>query len=118
MNTVKSYIVGYFLSIALTLGAFGLLTWHISTGHIMPTHTVLTVGFITLALLQLLVQLFFFLHVGKGQNKYWNAAALGFALFIVAVVVGGTLWIMQNLQHTQTPNTFLNGQINVVNEND
>jgi cytochrome o ubiquinol oxidase operon protein cyoD len=118
MSTLTSYLTGYILSIAMTLAAFGMLAWHIHTGHVFPTHLMLTVGFITLALLQLLVQLFFFLHVGNGQNKYWNAAALGFTLFIVAVLVGGTLWIMNNLQHDMTIDTFLNGQIQVQNEND
>ena len=118
MSTVKTYITGYIFSIALTLAAFGMLLWHISTGHTFPTHTMLTAGFISLALAQLLVQLFFFLHVGRGQNKHWNAVALGFTLFIVVVVVGGTLWIMNNLQHAMTVDTFLNGQVTAQNEND
>ena len=120
MSTLKTYITGYALSIALTLAAFGLLAWHSATGHVFPTHAMLAVGFISLAVLQLLVQLFFFLHVGRGQNKYWNAAALGFAFFIIAVLVGGTLWIMANLQHgmSAAQDTYLNGQITVQNEND
>jgi len=117
MNS-KSYVGGYALSILLTLAAFGLMQWHIFTRHQTPTHGQLIAGFITLAIAQLLVQLFFFLHVNRGQNKYWNAAALGFALFIITVVVGGTLWIMQNLRHGTMQEGFLNGQVNVQNEND
>lgn len=118
MSTVKSYITGYVLSILLTLAAFGMMELHTQTQHAFPTHSALAVGFITLALAQLLVQLYFFLHMGRGQNKHWNAVALGFALFIVAVVVGGTLWIMQNLQHNQMQNNFINGQVDAQHGND
>src|ERR1700685_2325114 len=114
MSTITSYITGYALSVLLTLAAFGLLVEHIHTGHTFPTHPELMVGFIALAVAQLLVQLFFFLHVGRGQNRHWNAVALGFALFIVAVIVGGTMWIMANLQQNMVQSTFINGQINVV----
>jgi cytochrome o ubiquinol oxidase subunit IV len=115
---IKSYLAGYALSVLLTLAAFGIMELHLLTLHTFPTHAEITVGFILLAIAQLLVQLLFFLHVGRGQNKYWNAVALGFALFIVVVVVGGTLWIMQNLQHGTMQDTFLNGGVTVQNEND
>jgi len=99
-----------------------MLLEHIHTIHTFPAHTELMAGFIVLAIAQLLVQLFFFLHLGRGQNKHWSAAILGFALFVIAVVVGGTLWIMSNLQNNMTNvlqgGTFINGQVNVVNEND
>ncbi len=118
MNSLKTYVTGYVLSVLLTVTAFGMMWGHIYTHHTFPTHAMLTYGFIALAVLQLLVQLFFFLHMGRGKNKHWNAAALGFALFIVTVLVGGTLWIMQNLQHGNMQNTFLNGQVTPQNEND
>ena len=118
MSTLKNYIFGYALSIALTLMAFVLIEEHIRTGHTFPSHTGLIIGFVLLALVQLLVQLFLFLHVGRGQNKHWNAVVLGFALFIVSVLVGGTLWIMGNLQHNMVNSPFLNNQINVTQEDD
>ena len=113
---------GVCLSVTCTLAAFGLLLLHIHTGHTFPTHQELAVAFILLAIVQLAIQLFFFLHVGRGEDRHWNATALGFALFIVAILVGGTLWIMQNLQqhmtNTMQNGTFINGQVNVVDEND
>jgi cytochrome o ubiquinol oxidase operon protein cyoD len=58
----------------------------------------------TLAIAQLLVQLFCFLHLGQESKPRWNLVALVFALFIVVVLVGGTLWIMHNLGHGQMQN--------------
>ncbi len=115
---ITTYITGYALSILCTLLAFGLLKWHIATQHFFPSHTALTLGFISLALMQLVVQLFFFLHVGRGRDRHWNAVALCFALFIVTVLVGGTLWIMQNLQHGQMQNNFIDNNITAQNSND
>jgi cytochrome o ubiquinol oxidase operon protein cyoD len=119
MSTLKSYITGYLLSVVLTLCAFGLLVWHISTGHVFPTHQMLTIGFVALAILQLFVQLFFFLHIGKEEKTHWNVAVLGFALFVVSILVGGTLWIMHNLEyHEVTGSPYIGNQITVQNEND
>lgn len=108
MSTLQSYITGYAFSILLTLLAFGL-----AAGHVR----VLAV-FVVLAVLQLLVQLFFFLHIGRGQRSRWNTVTLGVTLFMVTVIVGGTLWVMQNLKHTQTRNNFINGVITAQNAND
>jgi cytochrome o ubiquinol oxidase operon protein cyoD len=118
MSTLKSYILGYLLSIGMTLAAFGALMLHIQTHHAFPTHAQLYPFLVVLAVLQLLVQLFFFLHFGREQKTHWRAAVLAFALFAVFVLVGGTLWIMQNLNQHMVQNTYINGQITAQNEND
>lgn len=117
MPTLRSYTLGFALSILLTLVAFGAVWLHIYTGHHFPTHTEAKVLFVVFAVLQLAVQLIFFLHIGKEQKTHWNAAVLGFALFVVTVVVGGTLWIMHNVQHNldqQVP--FINNTVRPDNE--
>ncbi len=98
--TLRSYLTGFLLSLSLTAAAFGLASWHLSAEHLYPPHTVVAGGLVLLALVQLLVQLVFFLHVGK-RSSAWNLSALIFALFIVMFLVLGTLWIMNNLQHSQ-----------------
>lgn len=118
MPTLRTYITGFALSILLTLTAFGLMWMHIHTRHVFPTHNELAAGFIALAILQLVVQLICFLHIGK-KSPSANLAMLSFAIFIVFVVVGGTLWIMTNLnQNMQLNNVYLNGLITPQNEND
>jgi len=62
-----------------------------------------------LALVQLVVQLVLFLHVGQEEKPRFNLLALSFGLITVVILVGGTLWIMQNLMHMQhvaAPNIF------------
>ena len=118
MATIRTYITGYALSIVMTLTAFGLMELHIYEHHRFPSHEFLTIAFISLAILQLVVQLICFLHIGK-KSPASNVVMLSFAIFIVFVIVGGTLWIMTNLnQNMQLNNVYLNGLISPQNEND
>jgi cytochrome o ubiquinol oxidase operon protein cyoD len=120
MLTRRSYIIGYVLSIALTLCAPLLYQWHVATSHQFPTHLELRVAFIALALVQLVVQLIFFLHLGDEKKPRWNLWAFGFAAIVVFILVGGTLWIMYNLSmgHMNTGEPYINGTINAQSEDD
>jgi cytochrome o ubiquinol oxidase operon protein cyoD len=99
ITTLKPYIIGFGLSIALTLFTFGLVERHVLSGHEFPSHAALVPILVFLALAQLATQLICFLHIGKEGRPRWNLMTLLFALLIVAILVGGTLWIMNNLKH-------------------
>jgi len=120
MHTLRSYITGFVLSIALTLIAPALFWWHLSTHHVFPTHQELRFSFVILAIAQLIVQLIFFLHINREKEQRWNLAALAFAIIIVTILIGGTLWIMHNLQAGQDAQmgTFLNGEVTPQMEDD
>lgn len=51
------------------------------------------------AISQLLVQLIFFLHLGRGSNVRWNILVFLFATLVILIVVIGSLWIMNNLDY-------------------
>ncbi len=93
---------------------------HESTGHTFPTHQELRFAFVILALAQLVVQLIFFLHIRAKREQQWNLAALAFAAIVVMILVGGTLWIMYNLQEGQDTQmgTYINGVVTPQMEND
>lgn len=113
-GTFTAYILGFSLSILLTFTAFALVYAHIASEHAFIAHTTLYIALVLSALIQLFVQLFFFLHVGKESKTHWNLTALAFALIVVSILVGGTLWIMWNLQHINPPQMqepFLNGVV-------
>jgi heme/copper-type cytochrome/quinol oxidase subunit 4 len=46
-----------------------------------------------------MVQLFFFLHIGRESKPRLNAAAFLFATLVVTILVAGSLWIMDNLNY-------------------
>jgi cytochrome o ubiquinol oxidase operon protein cyoD len=56
-----------------------------------------------LAIAQMGVHLVFFLHITTGPDNTNNVLALAFGLLIVFLVVGGTVWIMGNLNQNMPP---------------
>ena len=102
-GTLWSYITGFVVSIVVTLTAFGLVELHVLHGHESISHEMLISLLTIFAVVQLVVQLVFFLHLGRGSSARWNLVVLAFALLIVGIVVGGSLLIMHNLQHTTAP---------------
>lgn len=95
-GTVRSYSAGFGLSLVLTLVAYLLVTRSIFAGWTLAA--VLGV----LAITQLLVQLFFFLHLGREARPRWNLVVMLFAVMVVGTIVFGSLWIMRNIQYHHT----------------
>ncbi len=92
-GSLASYLVGFVLSVLLTIGAYWLVVNHILIGwHLVG-------AIIVLAVIQLIVQLFCFLHLGRESKPRWNLFVLLFAALIILIVVIGSLWIMSNLNY-------------------
>ena len=84
-------LAGLGLSALLTLASF----WAAGTGLVWgPGMPVLLAA---LAIGQMGVHLVFFLHITTDPDNTNNVMALAFGLLIVFLVVGGSLWIMNNL---------------------
>jgi len=94
---MKHYITGFILSIALTLTAFLLVMRHLLDGP------VLVLAILVLAIIQLWVQLIFFLHLDTEKGPRWNLAIFLSTLGIVLLVVVGSLVIMKNLDYRMSP---------------
>ncbi len=101
-GTTLSLTIGFVLSVILTIAAFVLVGKSILSGW------AILLALAVLATLQLLVQLIFFLHMGKESRPRWNLTMFAFMALIVVIIVVGTLWIMHNLDynmgHDMTPN--------------
>ncbi len=91
------YVVGLGLAVLLTITSFFVagtdLVWQPS----------IPVALVVLAIAQMGVHLVFFLHITTGADNTNNVLALGFGLLIVFLVIGGSLWIMSNLNHNMMP---------------
>lgn len=87
----KSYVIGFILSVVTTLMAYFLVVNEVLP---MPTAIYAVLG---IAVLQLVVQMVFFLHIGQGSR--WKALTFYFTLLVVCIVVAGTIWIMNNLDY-------------------
>lgn len=96
-GTYLSYTIGFVLSIILTLGAYYLVVEKILAGR------ELAAAIVGLAVLQLFVQLLFFLHLGSESKPRWNLMVFLFAALVVVIVVFGSIWIMDNLDYHMMP---------------
>jgi cytochrome o ubiquinol oxidase subunit IV len=90
-GSVSSYIVGFVLSVALTVAAFGLVTQHL----LSPRASIIAIA--ALAFVQILVHLVFFLHMNMSSAGRWNMVAFGFAVLVAVILIGGTLWVLHNV---------------------
>jgi cytochrome o ubiquinol oxidase operon protein cyoD len=90
-TNAQSYLAGLALAILLTLASFGLSRTHLVWGPGMP------VLLAVLAIAQMGIHLVFFMHVNATEEGENTALALGFGIFIVFLVVFGSLVIMNNL---------------------
>lgn len=96
---MKSYVSGFVISLILTLTAFALVAQHTDSSHEALPHSVLIPIVVGLAITQLVVQLVFFLHLGRESKPRFNLTAFLFMIMVVVLLVGGSLWIMANLDY-------------------
>lgn len=104
VGSVQSYVVGFLLSIGLTCTSFGIVWKHIDSEHVWGGHGYLTAAIMVLALVQLIVQLVFFLHLSHEQKPRMQSMLFVFTSLIITIVVVGSLWIMANLDYSHGGN--------------
>ena len=90
---IVSYTIGFILAIILTLVAYFAVVDQWATGGL------LVALIMSLAAVQLAVQLIFFLHLGRQKESHWNVAVFLFMMLVLIIIVGGSLWIMNNLNY-------------------
>ena len=92
-GSVKEYVIGLLLSIVLTALPFMSLMYDLFSPGL--TLTIILVC----AVAQMFVQLVFFLHMNSSSEQIWNTTSAVFIVLIVAIVVIGSIWIMEHLNH-------------------
>ena len=92
-GSLKSYLTGFVLSLILTAIPFAL----VMSGTLSSSATL--AGIFSAGLVQILVHLHYFLHLDTSSAARWNVLAMIFTLLIMALFVGGTLWIMYTLNY-------------------
>lgn len=93
----NSYIIGFILSAILTVIPFWLIMSQTLTG--MSAVWMIS-GF---AAVQVAVQVYFFLHVDFSPEQRNTLYSFLFTVFVVAIVMAGSLWIMHNANEKMMP---------------
>ena len=86
-----SYVVGFLLSLLTTFLAYFIVV------NDMWSSQVQVYAVLGIAVVQLIVQMVFFLHIGRGSR--WKLLTFIFTIIVVGIVVIGSIWIMHNLNY-------------------
>lgn len=95
--SLKSYVIGIVLSLALTLASFGTVMT-----HLVPRAYGLA-AIVVFCVAQLVVQLVFFLHIGASRDQRANTGIFVCTGLLIAIIVGLSLWVMHNANQNMMP---------------
>jgi len=87
-GSMRSYTIGFILSIILTAIPIAI----VKNGWLEGTANAAVL--MIFAVLQLCVQLLFFMHLREEKKPRYNLISLLFGLIILVVIVAGSMWIM------------------------
>lgn len=90
-DAIKSYFIGFILSLIFTLIPYYLVQSQKGSGN------VLLLAILGLAVIQLIIQVFYFLHLGRGPKPHWELYFFISTIGLILIVVGASLVIINNL---------------------
>ena len=96
--TLKTYLSGFVLAGILTALPFWLVMHRVIASVPAAVATV-----VALAVAQILVHTFAFLHVNARAQGGWTLVAYAFTAVLVIITIGGSLWIMNHLNLNMMP---------------
>ncbi|MEX3960622.1 cytochrome o ubiquinol oxidase subunit IV [Paraburkholderia sp. EG286B] len=96
-GSFKGYMIGTVLSLVLTLASFGVVMFRV----VSPSFGLAAI--VVLCIAQLVVQLVYFLHIGTSRSQRANTGIFICMAFLIAVIVGLSLWVMHNANVNMMP---------------
>ena len=94
---IRNSNLGLLFSVILTVAAFVMASTELIYAPAIP------VALLVLAIAQMGVHLVYFLHITTGPDNTTNVLALAFGIFVVALIVVGSIWIMNEMNHYMMP---------------
>jgi len=95
-GSFKDYLVGFVLSIILTVIPFFLVMFPEALSFSRGV-TLLCVALF--GVVQVLVHLVYFLHMNSSPDQTWNTASLLFTVMCIVFFIGGSIWIMWSMHY-------------------
>ncbi|MBL8894549.1 MAG: cytochrome o ubiquinol oxidase subunit IV [Rhizobiales bacterium] len=93
----NAYMTGFVLAVILTAVPFVLVSFRL----VSATTTLVVIAI--LALIQVLVHLRYFLHLDFKDTPRENLVTLAFTAVLIVIMIGGSLWIMVDLNARMMP---------------
>ncbi len=96
-GTVRSYVIGFILSLIFTFIPYYLVVNKVISGNVLLT------AILSIAIIQMLIQIFYFLHLGRGPKPMYNIFFFAATAVTILVVVAASVFIMNNLYNNMDP---------------
>lgn len=90
--TLTTYATGFILALILTIIPFAIVAF----GWLPKVDALIAIA--VAGVVQVLVHLYFFLHLDVAREHRANVMTGAFTVLILAVLVGGTIWLFYSLQ--------------------
>ncbi|BCH56047.1 cytochrome o ubiquinol oxidase subunit IV [Agrobacterium vitis] len=97
-GSMKTYMIGFILSVILTAIPFYLVMSGSLTNKALLAGIVMGLGAI-----QVVVHMIYFLHMNTKSEGGWNMMALIFTIIVVVIALSGSLWVMHHLNTNMMP---------------
>lgn len=97
-GSYRSYLIGFALSVVLTIIPFWIVLGNVTDN--VPIALTVIFG---LGAIQILVHVFYFLHVTVGAEDGWQAMSIGFTAILIIIVLVGSIWVMFHLHENMMP---------------
>lgn len=90
-GSLRTYVIGYGLSIVLSVIPF------IIVMNNLLTRSEIIITIVVFAIVQVIVHIICFLHLKPTSNQAWNWLAFIYTLILLIALVGGSAWIIYQL---------------------
>ncbi|MCJ8335804.1 MAG: cytochrome o ubiquinol oxidase subunit IV [Epibacterium sp.] len=97
-GSYRSYIIGFLLSVVLTVVPF----WIVMADVDVSLGVALAVIF-GLGAIQVLVHVYYFLHVTVQAEDGWQFMSLLFTAILLIIIMSGSIWVMLHLHENMMP---------------
>jgi cytochrome o ubiquinol oxidase operon protein cyoD len=97
-GSLKSYAIGFVLSVILTAIPF----WLVMNKTFDKSSTTAFV-ILAFAAVQMVVHMVYFLHMNTRVEGGWSMLALVFTLVVVIITLAGSIWVMYHLNTRMMP---------------
>ncbi|MEH2511204.1 cytochrome o ubiquinol oxidase operon protein cyoD [Nitrobacteraceae bacterium AZCC 1564] len=91
-GSLRSYMVGFWLSVILTA-----IPFYLVMNGVIENKPLTSVIIMALAAAQIVVHMICFLHMNAKSESGWTLMALLFTIVIVVITLSGSLWVMYHL---------------------
>ncbi len=97
-GSYRSYIIGFVLSVILTAIPFYVVMAEVDISLAWALFIIFGLGAV-----QIMVHVFYFLHVTVAAEEGWLAMSLLFTVIILVIILAGSIWVMFHLHENMMP---------------